>query len=146
MTPTKGARLPPEAVRTGLAEWHRIVAARDWDRLPELLAEQVVFRSPAGFEPHHGKEAMVAILRGVFSVLEDFKYLRQFGSETGRVLEFSARVAGGNLFGVDLIEFDHAGKITDFMVMMRPASVVLGLSAEVAKRLAATGPREDSRA
>lgn len=129
--------LPHEAAQTGLKEWHRIVASLDWDRLPDLLTEDVVFRNPAAFEPYHGKATMVAILRAVFSVLQDFTYLRHFGSKTGYVLEFSARVGDENLFGVDLVEFDQDGKITDFMVMMRPANAVLVLATEAGKRLAA---------
>ncbi|AUC43483.1 hypothetical protein D083_3134 [Dickeya solani RNS 08.23.3.1.A] len=38
------------------------------------------------------------------------------------------------------MEFNQEGKITDFMVMMRPAHVVLNLSAEAGKRLAAAHP------
>ncbi len=128
---------PHTAAQAGLKEWHRIVDALDWDRLPEILAEDVVFRNPATIEPYHGKETMVAILRTVFSILQDFTYLRHFDNESGSVLEFCARVGDESLFGVDLVEFDQEGKITDFMVMMRPASVVLTLSAEAGKRLAA---------
>jgi hypothetical protein len=130
--------LPHEAAQAGLKEWHRIVASLDWDRLPELLTDDVVFRNPAVLEPYHGKATMVTILRTVFSVLQDFTYLRHFGSRTGYVLEFSARVGDESLFGVDLVEFDQEGKITDFVVMMRPANVVMTLAAEAGKRLAAT--------
>ena len=129
--------LPHQAAQTGLKEWHRIVASLDWDNLPELLTEDVVFRSPAALESYHGKATMAAILRAVFSVLQDFTYLRHFGGSTGYVLEFSARVGDEILFGVDLVEFNQEGKITDFMVMMRPASVVMNLAAEAGKRLAA---------
>ncbi|VXB17855.1 conserved hypothetical protein [Pseudomonas sp. 8O] len=80
---------------------------------------------------------MQAILPAVFSVLEDFKYLRHFGSAAGYVLEFSASIGDEQVMGVDLVEFNDDGKIIDFMVMMRPASVVLTLSAEVGKRIAA---------
>jgi hypothetical protein len=124
---------PHAAAHAGVTEWHRIVAESDWDRLPDLLAENVVFRNPATIESQHGKDAMVASLRAVFSVLEDFEFLRHFGSATGYVLEFSARVGDERLVGVDLIEFDDDGKITDFMVMMRPASTVMAVGAEVAK-------------
>jgi len=134
---------PHQAAQTGLAEWHRIVAALEWDSLPALLTDNVVFRNPAALEPLHGKDTMVAVLRAVFGVLQDFKYLRHFGSSTGYVLEFSARVGDEVLFGVDLIEFDQDGKITDLMVMMRPANVVLNLSAEAGKRLAAGQPKSD---
>lgn len=128
--------LPHKAAQAGLTEWHRIVASLDWDSLPELLAEEVVFRNPASIESFHGKTTMVVILRAVFSVLQDFTYLRHFGSKTGYVLEFSARVGNEMIFGVDLVEFNGEGQITDFMVMMRPASVVLTLSAEAGKRVA----------
>lgn len=128
---------PHEAAQAGLKEWHRIAASQDWASLPALLTEDVIFRNPAAIESYHGKETMVAILGAVFSVLEDFTYLRHFGSSTGYVLEFSARVDGDMIVGVDLIEFNQEGKITDFMVMMRPANVVLSLSAKAAKRLGA---------
>ncbi|MEN4892706.1 hypothetical protein ABEI18_24445 [Erwinia billingiae] len=39
------------------------------------------------------------------------------------------------LYGANLIEFSSDGKITDFMVMMRPAHVVSTLSAAVARHL-----------
>ena len=132
--------LPHSAAQAGLKEWHRIVAALDWDSLPALLTEDVIFRNPAALEPYHGKATMVAIMRAVFSVLQDFKYLRHFGSSTGYVLEFSARVGDEVLFGVDLVEFDQQGKITDFMVMMRPASAAMTLAAEAGRRLAANQP------
>lgn len=130
--------IPHPAAQNGLTEWHRIVAASDWDSLPALLAEDVVFRNPAAIEPYQGKDAMVTILRAVFGVMQDFTYLRHFGSETGYVLEFRARVGDDVVFGVDLVEFNQDGKITDFMVMMRPASTVMALAAEAGKRLAAS--------
>jgi 3-methyladenine DNA glycosylase Tag len=131
---------PHSAAQAGLQEWHRIVAALDWDRLPDLLADDVIFRNPAAIESYHGKAPMVAILRAVFGAMQDFTYHRHFGRGTGYVLEFSARVGDASLLGVDLVEFDEHGKIKDFMVMMRPASVVLALAAEASKRLT-SGPQ-----
>jgi hypothetical protein len=46
-------------------------------------------------------------------------------------------VGDERVLGVELIEFDQGGKITDFAVMMRPATTVLTLTAEAAKHLAA---------
>jgi hypothetical protein len=128
---------PHAAVQKGIKEWHRIVAESDWDRLPDLLVDEVVFRDPANFEPHHGKTEMARRLRTVFSIMQNFKFLRHFGRETGYVLEFSARVGDANVFGVDLIEFDDEGKITEFTVMMRPASAVLSQVSEAVKRMSA---------
>jgi len=92
MTPDTHTALPHAAAQKGLTEWHRIVAESDWDALPELLVDGVVFHNPAAFEPHHGKSAMAGTLPAVYRVLQDFTYLRHYGRETGYVLEFSARV------------------------------------------------------
>jgi len=127
---------PSKGAQDGVLEWHRIVAESDWKSLPRLLAEDVVFHNPSSFEPHQGKGPMQVILPAVFSVLEKFEYHRHFGSHSGYVLEFRAQVGGEPVTGVDLIEFNDEGKITDFVVMMRPAGVVLTLSAEVGKRIA----------
>jgi hypothetical protein len=132
---------PHAAAQAGLKEWHRIVAALDWDQLPDLLADNVSFRNPAVYEPYRGKATMVEILRAVFSVLQDFTYHRHFTSATGYVLEFTARVDAERVVGVDLIELDQFGKITDLMVMMRPIAAVQLLAAEAGKRLGAAGAR-----
>ena len=80
---------------------------------------------------------MVAILRVVFAIMEDFTYLRHFSSGTGYVLEFSTHVGDARLSGADIVEFDEDGKITDFMVMVRPAGAVQILASEAARRMAA---------
>ncbi|MBN3264140.1 nuclear transport factor 2 family protein [Pectobacterium brasiliense] len=128
---------PNAAAQSGLQEWHRIVAESDWERLPDLLAEDVVFSNPSTLDPYHGKGPLMVILPAVFSVLENFQYERHFSSKSGYVLEFKASMGNEFLIGVDLIEFNDEGKITDLVVMMRPANVVVDLSAEVGKRIAA---------
>jgi 2,4-dienoyl-CoA reductase (NADPH2) len=52
------------------------------------------------------------------------------------VLEFSAKVNGKALKGIDLVQFDADGKIVDFEVMVRPMSGLQALGDEMAKRLA----------
>ncbi len=52
------------------------------------------------------------------------------------VLEFSAKVNGKELKGVDLIQFDDEGRIIDFEVMVRPMSGLHALGEEMGKRLA----------
>lgn len=128
---------PHAAAQAGLLEWHRIVAELDWDSLAQLLADDVRFRSPAAFDAYVGKGPMVAILRTVFGVMEDFKYERHFGRASGYVMEFTGRVGTENLVGMDMVEFNADGKITDFMVMIRPASALMALAAEAGRRMAA---------
>ncbi|MCK9740481.1 nuclear transport factor 2 family protein [Pseudomonas syringae] len=129
--------LPDASAKNGVLEWHRIVAESDWESLAGLLDEDVVFHNPSSFEPHLGRGPMQVILPTVFSVLEKFEYHRHFGSKSGYVLEFSAEVGGEKVTGVDVIEFNDEGKITDFVVIMRPAGVALTLSHEVGKKIAA---------
>ncbi|AXV70252.1 nuclear transport factor 2 family protein [Ralstonia pseudosolanacearum] len=124
-------------VQLGLEEWLRIVSARDWDSLPKLLAEQISYRSPASMDPYHGKDTMLAIMRAVFSVMQDFQYQQQFRRDKSFVLEFSAQVGNAAVSGVDIINFNDDGKIVDFSVMMRPADMVLVLAGEAVKVMAA---------
>jgi len=76
-------------------------------------------------------------------VFEDFTYHRQFASADSQsvVLEFSARVGDKSLKGVDLIQFDADGLITDFEVMVRPVNGLQALGAEMGARLAAVLPQ-----
>jgi hypothetical protein len=128
---------PHPAAQVGVEEWHRIVMAQDWDQLPALLVDGVTYHNPAQFEPYSGKDALVGILRLVFGIFAEFDYHRTFGREDGYALEFSARVGEDRLFGVDLVRFNEAGKMTDLVVMLRPASVVTKLGEEAARRMAA---------
>jgi hypothetical protein len=131
---------PHAAAQAGLLEWHRIVAELDWDRLPALLTDDVRFRNPAASDAYLGKGPMVAILRAVFGVMEDFKYERHFGRADGYVMEFTAHVGAEKLVGMDMVEFNADGRITDFMVMVRPASALTALAAEAGRRMAAASP------
>ncbi|CAN7581095.1 nuclear transport factor 2 family protein [Acidovorax sp. LjRoot38] len=127
---------PHAAAQAGLMEWHRIVADLDWESLPALLTDDVRFRNPASFDAYVGKGPMVAILQTVFGVMEDFKYERHYGRADGYVMEFTARVGTENLVGIDMVAFDADGKITDFMVMIRPVSAVMSLAEEAGRRMA----------
>lgn len=128
---------PHPASQAGVEEWHRIVTERDLDNLPALLVDDVTYHNPAQFEPLRGKDALVGILRLVFSIFTDLEDLRTFGREDGYALEFTARVGEDRLIGVDLVRFNEAGKMTDLVVMLRPAGVATKLAEEAARRMAA---------
>lgn len=125
-------------VAASLARWHQFVAARDLSALPELLHPQAVFRSPMAHSPYPGAQAVNLILNTVIKVFEDFTYHRELASADSLsvVLEFSAKVAGRELKGIDLIRFDESGRILEFEVMVRPMSGLQALGAEMAQRLA----------
>ena len=52
------------------------------------------------------------------------------------MLEFSAKVNGKDLKGIDLVQFDANGKITEFEVMVRPLSGLQALGDEMSQRVA----------
>lgn len=130
--------LHPQAAAS-LQRWHEMVARQDLAALPELLAANVVFRSPMAHTPYPGPMVVSTILNTVLKVFNDFTYHRQLATADGLsvVLEFSARVDGRDLKGIDMIRFDEQGKIVDFEVMVRPMSGLQALGAEMGQRLGA---------
>lgn len=105
------------------------VEAHDTAALYELLADDVVFRSPVVFGPYPGKAVTIAFLRAVLRVFEDFTYVREFDDVGGRdhAFVFQATVNGKHVSGCDFLHFDDDGKIDDFQVMVRPLSAALAL-------------------
>ena len=127
--------LPPQVART-LETWHAIIAAGDVAALPSILADDVVFRSPAFFKPYPGKDATVLVLSTVIKVFEDFTYHRQFLSDDGQsaILEFSARIGTRLLKGIDMFRFDADGRIVELEVMIRPGNALMLLGQTMAER------------
>ncbi|PSL93661.1 nuclear transport factor 2 family protein [Pseudomonas sp. R9.37] len=129
--------LTPAAAQT-LQRWHAMLAGRDLQSLPELLAPDAVFRSPMAHTPYPGAPVVSMILNTVITVFEDFKYHREMATADGLsvVLEFSARVGDKQLKGIDLIRFNESGQIVEFEVMVRPLSGLQALGEEMGRRLA----------
>lgn len=130
--------LHPQAAAS-LLRWHDMIERRDLSALPELLAANVVFRSPMAHTPYPGPMVVSTILNTVLQVFVDFTYHRQLATADGLsvVLEFSARVDGRELKGIDMIRFDEQGKIVEFEVMVRPMSGLQALGEEMGRRLGA---------
>ena len=126
-----------ENTRKSIARWHEMLETRDMSILNELLAEEVVFRSPVAFQPYPGKQVVFFILTNVIQVFENFTYHREFISEDGNnvVLEFSANVSDKKLKGVDMIQFNEEGQMIDFEVMIRPKSGLEALAVQMGQRM-----------
>src|SRR5213596_3357620 len=111
--------MPPEATTHPA---RAAIEAGDVDALTALLAPDVEFRSPAVHRPYRGREAVVALLRLVASVFEDFRYANEWRDGRTTILFFEARVGNRELQGVDILEEDEGGRIERFTVMIRPLS------------------------
>jgi hypothetical protein len=123
------------AIESSLTCWHDIIASGDTRRLRSLLAPDCVFRSPVAYQPYRGADRTELVLATAAAVFEDFEYHRRFVDGNDVALEFSARIGETELKGIDLIRFRDDGLITDFEVMVRPASGLQALGQAMAARL-----------
>ena len=119
--------------------FRQAVEARDLHAALDLLADDVVFRSPAVFKPYEGREIVATILQTVFGVFEDFRYTDELAGDGVHALIFEANVGDRSLQGMDLIRSDSDGRIGEFTVMVRPASGLMALAERMGPALAAAG-------
>lgn len=133
MHPTPAlAALPQQTI----ARWHDFVATQNQKLLPPMLAENVVFRSPAVHAPIPGRPATLLVLSTVVQIFENFRYHREFVAGSHDVaLEFSANVGKFELKGVDLIKFNDAGEMIDFEVMIRPLKALQAVAEAMGNRI-----------
>ena len=109
-----------------LAAWHRIAEARDAAGLDALLADDVVFRSPAVHTPQEGKAITTAYLTAAIHVLgPQLRYLDEWYSDGpdgdgSAVLEFETVIGDKTVHGVDMMRWGADGRLTSFTVMARP--------------------------
>lgn len=132
-----------ETTKQAIKRWHAMLQTRDMSILNELLAEDVVFRSPVAYQPYPGEQVVFFILSNVIQIFENFRYHREFYTEDGMnvVLEFSANVGEKKLKGIDMIQLNEQGQIIDFEVMLRPKSGLEALAAQMGQRMAAFIPK-----
>lgn len=126
-----------EMTSKAIARWHEMLATRDMSILNELLADDVMFRSPVAFNPYAGKQIVFFILTNVIQVFENFTYHREFYSSDGHnvVLEFSANIGDKKLKGIDMIKFNDEGQMIDFEVMIRSKSGLEALAEQMGQRM-----------
>lgn len=128
-----------EAVSSPLiAAWHEYMTVGDPAMLAAQLSDDPSFHSPIVHTPQCGREIVSAYLLAAFQVLggEHFRYVRNFDCGNRAVLEFVSEVDGYVINGVDMIEWDEDGRITDFKVMVRPLKAINAVHAAMGAMLA----------
>jgi hypothetical protein len=119
-----------------LDRWHEVVETADASLLDGLLADDVVFRSPAIFAPQPGKALTTGYLTAALAVLgPTLRYVAQWADDHSAVLEFEAEVGGRQVHGVDMLRWNDAGRLTSFTVMVRPFSGLQQLMAAMVTEL-----------
>lgn len=124
--------------------WHKIVEQQDGSGLDELLADDVVFHSPVVHTPQRGKMITRLYLTAAMQTLNapgHFKYLRELVDGNNAVLEFQTEIDGVTINGVDMIEWNDAGQIIDFKVMVRPLKAVNAIHQAMGRMLEQMKPK-----
>ena len=104
-----------------LRSWHAVVESRDPALLDDLLADDVVFRSPAVFAPQAGKDLTARYLRSAMAVLgPSLRYVGEWYGPSSAVLEFEADLDGMYVHGVDMLRWNDDDRLVSFTVMVRP--------------------------
>jgi len=125
-----------------IARWHQLVVARDLSGLDDLLADEVIFQSPAVHTPQLGKAVTRRYLEAAQHVLmnDSFRYIGEWIGERSAVLEFETMIDGLQLNGVDMIHWDEFDRIVRFKVMVRPFKALQALIPLMARELESHGP------
>jgi hypothetical protein len=102
-------------------DWHAVVESGDPTLLDGLLADDVVFRSPAVFAPQQGKDLTTLYLRSAMVVLgPSLRYVGEWYGPSSAVLEFEAELDGLYVHGVDMLRWNDDDRLVSFTVMVRP--------------------------
>ena len=119
--------------------FRRAIEAGDIDGLADVLADDVVFRSPIVFAPYHGKAMVIELIRMVARVFEDFRYVDEMTSADGssHALVFKTRVGERELEGCDFMHVRDDGLVDELFVMVRPLSAATALAQAMQAQIAA---------
>lgn len=109
-----------------IAQWHALLEAKNPAALDTLLDDDVVFVSPIMHTPQRGKMMTSIYLHSAFNVFysDAFNYVREIIGERDAMLEFETVIDDIHVNGVDIIQWNDEGKITEFKVMIRPLKAI----------------------
>ena len=112
--------------KAALDGWYGYMKSHDAKALWDLLHPDAVFESPVVHTPQRGREITFKYLAGAEKVLggPGFRYVGEWLSEKGAVLEFEREIEGIRINGVDIITFSDDNLITHFKVMVRPLKAI----------------------
>ena len=122
-------------------KWHEVVGSDNLNLLDKIIAEDAVFSSPVVFTPMEGKEITMMYLHaaGDSFNMEKFKYTKEIHDGMNSVLEFETYIDDISVNGVDMIEWNEDGKITNFKVMIRPFKAVQKVQEKMVEALKGLG-------
>jgi hypothetical protein len=124
-----------------LQAWHAVVESGDAALLDGLLADDVVFRSPAVFAPQEGKDLTTLYLRSAMAVLgPSLRYVEEWYGPFSAVLEFEAELEGMYVHGVDMLRWNDDDRLVSITVMVRPIRGLTKLVELMQRQLTGNSP------
>ena len=124
-----------------IQKWHEVLENDDQGLLENLIADDAVFSSPVVFTPMEGKEITMMYLSaaGQSFNMEKFQYTKEIHDGMNSVLEFETYIDDISVNGVDIIEWNEEGKISNFKVMIRPFKAVQKVQENMVEALESLG-------
>ena len=107
---------------SGLDKWYGYMKSHDTAALWTCFTPMRCSKAPSSTRRSAGATSPSNIWRAPRRCLggPGFKYIGEWRSANGAVLEFENEIEGIKINGVDIITFSDDGKITHFKVMVRP--------------------------
>lgn len=110
----------------------------DADAVADLLAPDVVFRSPISARIRfEGRDEVAALHRDIFAVLADLETTEPLVRGDTGSFSFRARVRGVELEAVNVVRVDEQGRIVECTVYARPLPSLATLFSALPPRVAA---------
>ncbi len=110
--------------RANIDIWYNYMKDQSDEGLMNQLADNAVFHSPVVHSPQEGKAMVFAYLNAAEGAFANsgFQYVDEIIGSDGRkaMLEFTCKIDGIHINGIDIIHWDEAGKIVNFKVLIRP--------------------------
>ena len=126
----------PLASKAFLEKWHRIIAQRDLEDLATVLATDVTLGAPPYWTKLAGHGVVHHLLGLIVNNIEGFSYHREWALGRELALEFTGKINGLDIQGIDLITLNPRDQIQNLDVLMRPINSVIALRDVIAPQMA----------
>lgn len=112
--------------------------AANADSVAELLAPDVVLHSPmSATKVFSGREAVTALHRDIFAILDDVVTSASFVRGDTGVFSFRAQVRGVDIEAMNQVRVNQEAQILDYTIFVRPLPGLVTLFATLPPRVAA---------
>ena len=123
-----------------LSPFARAFVARDFSTIRRMLADEISLYSP--ITPRFRFEGRAEVLRAMREARDafvDFRYTRQASGELLEMIDFTARVRGRPLEGMDIVRVDDTGAVVEIKIFIRPLPSLAALAVDLGGRLTPRG-------